>query len=97
MDTHEQTITILQAIRKEMLSISQRDQDCAQLLKEQLRKLETILIGVDGTNGVRSMARQHEADISDLKKWRTQFMTIFATVQLFAVPLLIFIIEKYIK
>ena len=37
------------------------------------------------------------ADIADLKKWRTQFMSIFAVIQLLGVPILIYIIQRLIK
>ena len=97
MDAHEQTVSILQAIHKELLSVSQRDQDCATLLRDQVKELRMILIGVDGSNGVRSMTKQHDADITDLKKWRTQFMAIFAMIQLLGVPILIYIIQHLIK
>lgn len=97
MDAHEQTINILQAIHSQMLVISQRDQDCAQAMRDQIKDLRMILIGVDGNNGVRSVTKQHDADIADLKKWRIQFMTIFAMVQLFGVPIFIYIIQNFIK
>ena len=97
MDAHEQTVSILQAIHKELLSVSQRDQDCATLLRDQVKELRMILIGVDGSNGVRSVTKQHDADIADLKKWRTQFMAIFAMIQLLGVPVLIYIIQHLIK
>ena len=97
MDAHEQTVSILQAIHKELLSVSQRDQDCATLLRDQVKELRMILIGVDGSNGVRSVTKQHDADIADLKKWRTQFMAIFAVIQLLGVPILIYIIQHLIK
>lgn len=97
MDLHEQQIQILQAIHKELLGVAQRDQDCAAIMKDQLRKLETILIGVDGNNGVRSLAKQHDADLADLKKWRTQFMTIFAMIQLVGMPILIYLLQQFIK
>ena len=97
MDAHEQTVSILQAIHKEFLSVSQRDQDCATLLRDQVKELRMILIGVDGSNGVRSATKQHDADIADLKKWRTQFMAIFAMIQLLGVPVLIYIIQHLIK
>lgn len=97
MDAHEQTVSILQAIHKELLSVSQRDQDCATLLRDQVKELRMILIGMDGSNGVRSVTKQHDADIADLKKWRTQFMAIFAMIQLLGVPVLIYIIQHLIK
>ena len=56
-----------------------------------------ILIGIDGNNGMRSYVKQHDADIADLKKWRTQFMAIFAMIQLLGVPVLIYIIQHLIK
>ena len=97
MDLHETQIQILQAIHKELLTVSQRDQDCASILKDQIKELRMILIGVDGNNGVRSFVKQHDADIADLKKWRTQFMAIFAMIQLLGMPMLIFFIQKFIK
>lgn len=97
METHEQTLSILQAIHTELLVVSQRDQDCATVLKDQIKELRMILIGVDGSNGVRSVTKQHDADIADLKKWRTQFMSIFAMIQLLGVPILIYIIQHLIK
>ena len=97
MDAHEQIVSILQAIHKELLSVSQRDQDYATLLRDQVKELHMILIGVDGSNGVRSITKQHDADIADLKKWRTQFMAIFAMIQLLGVPILIYSIQHLIK
>lgn len=97
MDAHEQTVQILQAIHKELLTVSQRDTDCANLLRDQVKELKMILVGVDGNNGVRSHVRQHETDIADLKKWRTQFMAVFAVIQLLGVPILIFTIQQFIK
>lgn len=97
MDAHEQTINILQSIHKELLVVSQRDQDCQTALKDQIKELRIILVGIEGTNGVRSVTKQHEIDIADLKKWRTQFMSIFAMIQLFGVPIFIYIIQTLIK
>lgn len=96
-DLHEQQIQILQAIHKELLSVAQRDQSCLDVLKDQVKELRMVLVGVDGTNGVRSVTKQHDADIADLKKWRTQFMAIFAMIQLLGVPILIFLIQRIIK
>ena len=97
MDTHEQQIQILQAIHKELLSVAQRDQSCLDVLKDQVKELRMILVGVDGSNGVRSVTKQHDADIADLKKWRTQFMAIFTVIQVFGMPIIFFFIQKYIK
>lgn len=97
MEAHEQQIQILQAIHKELLIVAQRDQSCLDVLKDQVKELRMILVGVDGTNGVRSVTKQHEADIADLKKWRTQFMAVFAVVQLLGVPILIFLIQQFLK
>lgn len=96
-DLHEQQIQILQAIHKELLVVAQRDQSCVDVLKDQVKELRMILVGVDGSNGVRSTTKQHDAEIADLKKWRTQFMAIFAMIQLFGVPILIYIIQHLIK
>ena len=96
-DLHEQQIQILQAIHKELLIVAQRDQSCLDVLKDQVKELRMVLVGVDGTNGVRSVTKQHDADIADLKKWRTQFMAIFAMIQLLGVPILIFLIQRIIK
>lgn len=97
MDLHEQQLQILQSIHKELLVVSQRDQDCANLLKDQIKELRMITVGVDGSNGLRSISKQHDADIADLKKWRTQFMAIFASIQLIGVPMLVFFLQKFIK
>lgn len=97
MDTHEQQIQILQAIHKELLSVAQRDQSCLDVLKDQVKELRMVLVGVDGTNGVRSVTKQHETEIADLKKWRTQFMAIFTVIQVFGMPILFFFIQKLIK
>lgn len=96
-DVHEQQIQILQAIHKELLSVAQRDQSCLDVLKDQVKELRMILVGVDGSNGVRSVSKQHDADIADLKKWRTQFMAIFAMIQVLGVPILIYLIQHLIK
>ena len=96
-DLHEQQIQILQAIHKELLIVAQRDQSCLDVLKDQVKELRMVLVGVDGTNGMRSVTKQHDADIADLKKWRTQFMAIFAMIQLLGVPILIFLIQRIIK
>lgn len=97
MDLHEQQLQILQNIHKELLIVSQRDQDCAIILKDQIKELRMITVGVDGSNGLRSISKQHDADIADLKKWRTQFMAIFTVIQVFGMPILFFFIQKYIK
>lgn len=97
MDLHEQQIKILEAIHRELLTVAQRDQSCLDVLKDQIRDLKTIVTGVDGSNGLRSVSKQHEADLADLKKWRTQFMAVFAVVQLLGVPILIFLIQQFLK
>lgn len=97
MDVQEQQIKILEAIHRELLTVAQRDQSCLDVLKDQIRDLKTIVTGVDGTNGLRSISKQHEADLADLKKWRTQFMAVFAVVQLLGVPILIFLIQQFLK
>lgn len=97
MDLHEQQLQILQNIHKELLVVSQRDQDCANILKDQIKELRMITVGVDGSNGLRSVSKQHDLDIADLKKWRTQFMAIFTVIQVFGMPILFFFIQKFIK
>lgn len=97
MDLHEQQLQILQNIHKEMLIISQRDQDCASILKDQIKELRMITVGLDGSNGLRSVSKQHDIDIAELKKWRTQFMAVFASIQLIGVPMLVFFLQKFIK
>ena len=97
MDLHEQQVQILQNIHKELLIVSQRDQSCAEVLRDQIKELRMITVGVDGANGLRSVTKQHDADIADLKKWRTQFMAIFTVIQVFGMPILFFFIQKYIK
>lgn len=97
MDLHEQQLQILQNIHKEMLVISQRDQECANILKDQIKELRMITVGVDGSNGLRSVSKQHDIDIAELKKWRTQFMAVFASIQLVGMPLLVFFLQKFIK
>lgn len=97
MDLHEQQLQILQNIHKEMLIISQRDQDCASILKDQIKELRMITVGLDGSNGLRSVSKQHDIDIAELKKWRTQFMAVFASIQLVGMPLLVFFLQKFIK
>lgn len=77
--------------------VAQRDQSCLDVLKDQVKELRMVLVGVDGTNGVRSTTKQHDADIAELKKWRTQFMAIFTVIQVFGMPILFFVIQKYIK
>ena len=77
--------------------VAQRDQSCFDVLKDQVKELRMVLVGVDGTNGVRSIIKQHDADIAELKKWRTQFMAIFTVIQVFGMPILFFFIQKYIK
>lgn len=97
MDLHEQQLQILQNIHKELLVVSQRDQSCAEILRDQMKELRMILVGVDGNNGVRSYVKQHDVDLADLKKWRTQFMAVFAVIQIVGVPLLIFTLQKFLK
>ena len=97
MDLHEQQLQILQNIHKEMLIISQRDQDCASIVKDQIKELRMITVGLDGSNGLRSVSKQHDIDIAELKKWRTQFMAVFASIQLVGMPLLVFFLQKFIK
>lgn len=97
MDLHEQQLQILQSIHKELLVVSQRDQSCAEVLRDQIKELRMITIGVDGSNGLRSVSKQHDADIADMKKWRTQFMAIFTVIQLLGMPILIFMIQQFLK
>jgi hypothetical protein len=96
-DLHEQQIQILQAIHKELLVVAQRDQSCLDVLKDQLKEVRMILVGVDGSNGLRSVSKLHDADLADLKKWRTQFMAVFTIIQLIGMPVLVFFFQHFIK
>ena len=96
-DLHEQQIQILQAIHKELLGMSQRDQSCLDALRDQLKELRMIVIGHDGTNGLRSQIREHDAALKALQKWQTQAATLFVIVQVFGVPVIMFFIQKWLK
>lgn len=95
-DLHELQLQVLQAIKKDLEVIAQRDQDCQQLMRDSVKDLRVILIGVDGNNGVRSMAKKHDVELEELKKWRTQFMAIFAVIQLLGVPITIYLIQQFL-
>lgn len=96
-ELHELQLQVLQEIKKDLAIISQRDQDCMQLMRDSVKDLRVILIGVDGNNGVRSVVKKHDAELEDLKKWRTQFMAIFAVIQLVGMPIAIYVIQHMIK
>ena len=59
MEAHEQQIQILQAIHKDLLSVAQRDQSCLDVLKDQVKELRMILVGVDGTNVEKHLIDSH--------------------------------------
>lgn len=96
-DWNEQQLQILQAIHKELLVVAQRDQSCLDVLKDQLKELRMIVIGHDGSNGIRSNVREHEVSLKALQKWQTQATTLFVIIQVFGVPSLLFFVQRFLK
>ena len=98
----EQTITeqILKNIQDDMQVIISQDKErkeCEMQVKSELRELRIVLMGIDGTNGLRSVSNRHSADIEELKRWKVQAMVLFAMMQLFLVPVGVYLLEQIFR
>lgn len=89
-------VDILKGIHEDLKGIAARDQDCLQIIRGDLKELRMIVVGIDGQNGLRSSAKKNEIDIDNLKRWQTQFMAVFAVIQLIGVPVAIYVITHLI-
>lgn len=99
MDTNI-TQQILTDIHQDLqLIIDQYTQrrDYETQVKSEVKDLRTLLIGLDGTNGLRSVSKLHDAAIDDLKKWKTQVMVVLALMQMFLVPVVIYLLQQIFK
>lgn len=96
-ELHEMQLRVLQQIQEDLKIIAQRDKDSLQLLNSEVAALKMIVTGPDGQNGLRSYSRKHDTELDNLKRWQTQFMAIFAVIQLIGVPVAIYIITHWIK
>lgn len=43
---------------------------------DRLTRIEMVLWGLDGTNGLRGQVKGHEADIEEIKAWRARVETV---------------------
>ena len=98
----EQTITeqILKDIHDDLQVIISQDKErkeCEMQVKSELRELRIVLMGIDGTNGLRSVSNRHSADIEELKRWKVQAMVLFAMMQLFLVPVGVYLLEQIFR
>ena len=96
-DLHAAQLATLQAIQKDLMIIASRDQDAINLMRDGVKELRMILVGVDGSNGLRYTVKEHDAALKILQKWQTQAMTLFLIIQIFGVPGIIFFIQRFLK
>ena len=98
----EQTITeqILKDIHDDLQVIISQDKErkeCEMQVKSDLKELRIVLMGIDGTNGLRSVSKRHSAEIEDLKRWKVQAMVLFAMMQLFLVPVGVYLLQQIFR
>ena len=96
-DLHAEQLRTLQAIQKDLTIIANRDQDAINLMRDSVKELRMILIGHDGANGLRFQVKEHEAALKVLQKWQTQAMTLYLIIQIFGVPAILYVIQKFLK
>lgn len=99
-DNSTTTQQILQDIHEDLQLIIEQDKtrrECETQIKSEVKDLRTLLIGLDGTNGLRSESKLHDAEIDDLKKWKTQVMVVLALMQMFFVPIVIYLLQQIFK
>ena len=94
----EQTITeqILKDIHDDLQVIISQDKerkDCEMQVKE----LKIVLMGIDGTNGLRSVSKRHSEEIEELKRWKVQAMVLFAIMQVFLVPVGVYLLQQIFR
>ena len=98
----EQTITeqILKNIHDDLQVIISQDKErkeCEMQVKSDLKELRLVLMGIDGTNGLRSVSKRHSAEIEELKRWKVQAMVLFAMIQLFFVPVGVYLLQQLFR
>lgn len=49
--------------------------------RDPIQELQSVVFGIDGTNGLRSISRVHHSRIEDLEQWRREIKTIFSTLR----------------
>lgn len=99
-DNSTTTQQILQDIHEDLQLIIEQDKTRREgetQIKSEVKDLRTLLIGLDGTNGLRSESKLHDAAIDDLKKWKTQVMVVLALMQMFFVPIVIYLLQQIFK
>ena len=99
-DNSTTTQQILQDIHEDLQLIIEQDKtrrECETQIKSEVKDLRTLLIGLDGTNGLRSVSKLHDTAIDDLKKWKTQVMVALALMQMFFVPVVIYLLQQMFK
>lgn len=99
-DNSTTTQQILQDIHEDLQLIIEQDKtrrESETQIKSEVKDLRTLLIGLDGTNGLRSESKLHDAAIDDLKKWKTQVMVVLALMQIFFVPVVIYLLQQIFK
>lgn len=96
-DLHAAQLATLQAIQKDLTIIATRDQSAIDLMRDSVKELRMILIGHDGSNGLRFTVKEHETALKMLQKWQTQAMTLFLIMQVFGVPAIIFFVQRFLK
>lgn len=87
-------ISTLQAIHADIKTIASRDQACLDLLRDNVKEIRMILTGADGTNGVRSVVKEHDVLLKSLQKWQIQATTLYLIIQILGVPLLIYFFQR---
>ena len=98
----EQTITeqILKDIHNDLQVIISQDKerkDCEMQVKSDLKELKIVLMGIDGTNGLRSVSKRHSEEIEELKRWKVQAMVLFAMMQVFLVPVGVYLLQQIFR
>lgn len=108
LQTLEDEQDILRALIHAIEEQQQTTRHCQQTthnsiaaVRSDLLNLQHILIGVDGTNGLRAKMKDEHSEtkalrqrIETLEKWRTQAMVLFVVVQVIIVPLLGTLLKK---
>ena len=95
-DLHAAQLQTVQAIQRDLTVIAQRDQNAIDLMRDGVKELRMILCGADGTNGVRSVVKEHDLILKTLQKWQIQATTLYLIIQILGVPLLIYFFQKII-
>jgi hypothetical protein len=96
-DLHAAQLATLQAIQRDLGVIASRDQDAINLMRDSVKELRMIVTGADGTNGLRSVVKEHETILRALQQWKIQAATLFLIIQVFAVPTILFFLQKFLS